>query len=178
MNDVATKLPEKAAESRKKTGQPSAWSPFAGLHSEIDRLFDEFSFDWPSISFGRSRHEQDRFPFRGGLVLRPAVDVKESEKTYTIVAELPGLDEDDIEVTVSDGGIAIRGEKTEEKEEKKEDYRLSERRYGSFERCFRLPDGVDAEKIEARMKKGVLTVTLPKTAEAQKKVRKVAVKSK
>jgi HSP20 family protein len=81
-------------------------------------------------------------------------------------------------VTVSDGGIAIRGEKTEEKEEKKEDYRLSERRYGSFERRFRLPDGVDASKIEAQMKKGVLTVTLPKTAEAQKKVRKVAVKSK
>jgi HSP20 family protein len=178
MNDADTRLPEKAAESRKKAAEPSVWSPFAGLRTEIDRLFDDFSLDWPPISFGRSRHEEDRFPFRGGLALRPAVDVKESEKSYTIVAELPGLDEDDIEVTVSDGGIAIRGEKTEEKEEKKEDYRLSERRYGSFERRFRLPDGVDAGKIEAHMKKGVLSVTLPKSAEAQKKVRKVAVKSK
>ena len=177
MNDVDTRLPEKTARLRKKASEPSIWSPLAGLRTEIDRLFDDLSLDWPSISFKRARHGEGLFPFSGEPLLHPAVDVKESEKNYTIIMELPGLDENDIEVTVSEGGIAVRGEKTEEKEQEKADYRLSERRYGSFERLFRLPDGVDASKIDAKMKKGVLTVILPKTAEAQKKVRKVAIKA-
>ena len=73
--------------------------------------------------------------------------------------------------------LTIRGEKKEEKEEKKRDYYLSERRYGSFERRFQLPDGVDSDKIEAAFKKGLLTVTLPKTAAAQAAEKKIAIRA-
>jgi HSP20 family protein len=94
-----------------------------------------------------------------------------------VTAELPGMDEKNIEVKVSNGDLLIKGEKEEEKEEKKKDYYLQERHFGSFERRFRVPEGVDADKIEASFKKGVLTVTLPKTAEAQKAEKKIAVKA-
>jgi HSP20 family protein len=83
---------------------------------------------------------------------------------------------DHIEVKFSEGTLTIKGEKKEEKEEKRKDYSLSERRYGSFERSFSLPSGVDAEKIEATFKNGILMVTLPKTLEAQKKEKNIEVK--
>jgi HSP20 family protein len=107
----------------------------------------------------------------------PAVDVADTATSYEITAELPGLDERNVEVKLSDGTLTIRGEKKEEKEEKKRDYYLSERHYGSFQRSLSVPDGVDAEKIEATFKNGVLTVTLPKTVEAQKKEKKIEVKT-
>ena len=107
----------------------------------------------------------------------PAVDLVESDKAYEVTAELPGMDEKNIDVKVTDGRLTIKGEKQEEKEEKKKDYYLHERRFGSFERSFELPESVDAEKIEASFKKGVLTVTLPKKAEAQKPAKKIEVKA-
>jgi HSP20 family protein len=85
------------------------------------------------------------------------------------------MDEKNIEVKLADGGLTIKGEKQEEKEEKKKDYYLSERHFGSFERSFRLPDGVDTNKIEATFKQGVLRVTLPKTPEAQRADKKITV---
>jgi HSP20 family protein len=118
-------------------------------------------------------------PFwRGELVFSkaPAVDIAEKEKEYEVTAELPGLDESNVEVKFADGLLTIKGEKREEKEEKKKDYYLSERRFGSFQRSFQVPDGVDADKIEARFRNGVLTVTLPKSAEAQKKEKKIVIK--
>jgi HSP20 family protein len=102
--------------------------------------------------------------------------VVNKEKAYEITAELPGMDESNIDVKVSDGTLTIKGEKKEEKEEKEKDYYLSERRYGSFQRAFAVPDGVDTDKIDAQFKNGVLTVTLPKTAEAQKSEKKIAIK--
>ncbi len=107
----------------------------------------------------------------------PAVDVAETEKAYEITAELPGMDEKNVEVKFADGVLTIKGEKQEEKEEKKKDYYLSERSYGSFQRAFQVPDGVDADKIEATFKNGVLTVTMPKSAEAQKSAKKITVKA-
>jgi HSP20 family protein len=104
------------------------------------------------------------------------VDVAERENEYEITAELPGMEEKDIEVNVSDDLLTIKGEKREEKEEKKKDYYVSERRYGSFQRSFSLPDGIDANKIEAKFINGVLTVILPKTPEAQKKQKKIEIK--
>jgi HSP20 family protein len=106
----------------------------------------------------------------------PAVDIADTEKAYEISAELPGLDEKNVELKFSDGMLTIKGEKKEEKEEKKKDYDLSERRYGSFQRSFTVPDGVDADKIDATFKDGVLTVTLPKTPEAQRKEKQIAIK--
>ena len=83
------------------------------------------------------------------------------------------MDEKNIDVKFSDGVLTIKGEKEEVKEEKKKDYYLSERSFGSFQRAFQVPDGVDADKIEANFKKGVLTVTMPKSAEAQKSAKKI-----
>ena len=107
----------------------------------------------------------------------PRLDVAETDKGYEIAAELPGMDEKNVEVKFADGVLTIKGEKQEEKEEKKKDYYLSERNYGSFQRAFQVPDGVDADKIEATFKNGVLTVTMPKSPEAQKSAKKIAVKA-
>jgi len=107
----------------------------------------------------------------------PAVDVVESEKAYEITADLPGMDEKNIEVKVADGVLSVKGEKQEEKEEKKKNYYLQERSFGSFQRSFELPESVDPDKIEARFKKGVLTVTLPKRPEAQKPAKQIEVKT-
>ena len=87
------------------------------------------------------------------------------------------MDAGDVEVKYADGVLTIKGEKKEEKEEKKADYYMSERRFGTFQRVFRLPDGVDADKIVANFKNGVLTVTLPKTAESQKSEKKITIKA-
>jgi HSP20 family protein len=107
----------------------------------------------------------------------PAMDVAETDKTYEITAELPGMIESEVQVVASNGVLTIKGEKKEEKEEKKKDYYLSERRYGSFDRRLRIPDGVDEDKIEATFKKGVLSVTIPKKPEAQKLGKKIDVKA-
>ena len=90
---------------------------------------------------------------------------------------MPGLDEKGIEVKFADGVLTIKAEKQEEKEENKKDYYLHERSFGSFHRALQVPAGIDSDKIEASFKKGVLTVTLPKSAEAQKAEKKIAVKA-
>ena len=131
-----------------------------------------------------------RFPFRrsmfdveplwGSQLTWPvalAVDITESDKAYEVTVELPGIDEKNIEVEVANDNLIIKGEKQEENEAKKKDYYLSERHFGSFERRFRLPEGVDADKIEASFKKGLLTVTLLKKPGAQKPEKKIDVKA-
>jgi HSP20 family protein len=172
MAEAATKLPVKNEEN--KTERPTEWRPFESLRREIEHLFDDFQLGPSRSPFGRTLFE----PFRRGEMgwKTPAVDVVEKEKAYEITAELPGMDESNIDVKFSDGTLTIKGEKREEKEEKKKDYYLSERRYGSFQRSFSVPDGVDGDKIEAGFKNGVLTVTLPKTPEAQKSEKKIAIK--
>jgi HSP20 family protein len=122
-------------------------------------------------------------PFSGPAWAAPAVDFAEADKGYEVTAELPGMDEKDIEVKFADGVLTIRGEKQDEKEEKKKDekeekkkdYYLHERSYGSFHRALQLPNGIDQDKIEAIFKNGVLKVNLPKSAEAQKAEKKIAV---
>ncbi|WP_343116373.1 Hsp20/alpha crystallin family protein [Ostreiculturibacter nitratireducens] len=131
------------------------------LRREFDRLLDLVSpGDWrlPSLGGGFDL----RMPKWADWQAAPAVDFTETDTGYMISAELPGMEEDDIEITLSNGVLSIKGEKTEEKEEKEKDYHLSERRYGRFQRSFRLPDGVDNAKIDAKMSNGVLKITLPK----------------
>ncbi len=175
MAENVTKLPVKREEMEPSFAMP--WRPFESLRQEIDRLFDDFGFGsrWP---FGRSLFAAEPM-FRRQLrwATTPAVDVVESEKAYEITAELPGMDEKNIEVKVADGRLTIKGEKQEEKEEKKKDYYLHERHFGSFQRSFEVPDTVDPDKIEAKFKKGVLMVTLPKKPEAQKPAKKIEVKA-
>ncbi len=163
----------------KKAGEPAfageVWRPFDALRKEVDRLFDDFGDDFWRRPF-RSLAGAER-GLAKQFAAAPAVDVSETEKAFEITAELPGMDEKNVEVCLIDGGITIKGEKKEETEEKQKDYYVSERRYGSFERYFGLPEGVDASKIEATFKNGVLKVTLPKTAEAQQPAKKIDVKA-
>lgn len=177
MAETVTKLPVKQEKPSAASSVPQMWQPFESLRQEIDRLFDDFGQGFLR-PFGRSLVPAAPL-FRRELTLptMPAVDVVESEKAYELSAELPGMDEKNIEVKVVNGNLTIKGEKQEEKEEKKKDYYLHERNFGSFERSFGIPEGVDADKIEASFKKGVLTVTLPKKPEAQKPAKKIEVKA-
>jgi HSP20 family protein len=147
------------------------------IRGEFDRMFDRFAeFGMPSLRrmFGME-------PFRrweGTLGLAaPAVDMSEDDKAYKITAELPGVEAKDVEVSLSGDMLLFKGEKQQEKEEKAKNYYLSERSYGSFQRAFELPDGIDRDKVSADYSKGVLTITLPKTAEAQKQSKKIEVKA-
>jgi HSP20 family protein len=106
----------------------------------------------------------------------PAVDFVDKDQAYEVTAELPGLEQKEIDVKIVNGSLRIRGDKKQEKEEKKENYYLSERYFGSFERSFPLPEDVNAEKIEATFANGVLTVKLPKHAEGHKAAKKIEVK--
>ena len=173
----ATKLPVKTA-GKEPAPSLKPWRPFENLRREIDRLFDDFDGGVWRAPLARSMFDIQPFWQRqASFAALPAVDVAETDKAYEITAELPGLDEKNVEVKVAGGVLTIKGEKQEEKEEKKKDYYLSERSYGSFQRSFQVPDGVDADKIEANFKNGVLTVTLPKSAEAQKAEKKIEVKA-
>ncbi|MGA8172808.1 MAG: Hsp20/alpha crystallin family protein [Methylocystis sp.] len=116
--------------------------------------------------------------FLSGWPAMPAVDLAEKDGEFTITAELPGLDEKDVEVKLANGTLTISGEKKDERESKDKDHYFSERRYGSFKRSFRVPEGVDTDKIDASFDKGVLTIKLPKTAEARKAEKKIEIKSK
>lgn len=169
----ATKLPVKTEKS--STPPTQTLHPFESLRREIDRLFEDFGGGLWRSPFRNSVFEA--VPFWGRQATAPAVDFTDTEKAYEITAELPGIDEKNVEVKVANGILTIKGEKQEEKEEKKKDYYLRERSFGSFERAFQLPDGVDADKIEANFKKGVLSVTLPKKAEAQKAGKTIDVKA-
>jgi HSP20 family protein len=175
MAEAATKFPVKTEE--KKIDRPTEWRPFESLRREVDRLFQDFQMGSWRSPFGRGVFDVEPF-WRGEVSWgkAPAVDITDKEKAYEITAELPGMDENNIDVKFSDGTLTIKGEKKDEREEKKKDYYLSERRYGSFQRSFGVPDGVDADKIEAHFKNGVLTVTLPKTPQAQKSEKKIDIK--
>lgn len=179
MAETATKL---SVQTEPKAAEPATtpqpWHPFDSLRREVDRLFQDFE------------HGSWRSPLRGSLFdspplwrrqmtwgAAPAVDILEKDGGFEVTVELPGMDEKSIEVNVANGCLTIKGEKQEEKEEKKKDYHLQERHFGSFERRFQVPEGVDASKIEANFRKGVLTVTLPKRAEAKKAEQKIAIKA-
>jgi HSP20 family protein len=99
----------------------------------------------------------------------PSVDIFEAQDEIVLRTELPGLNEEDVEITIENGRLALKGEKKFEKEETEGDYRRVESRYGSFYRSFALPNSVDREKIEAKFDKGVLNVTLPKAEVAKPK---------
>lgn len=136
--------------------------PFFSLQREMDRLFDNFTRSFPAFGNGKAE-------------LLPSMDVTETDKEIEVTAELPGLEDKDVQINIADNLLTIRGEKTAEKEEKDKNYRLVECSYGSFERTLELPSGVDADAIKANIAKGVLKVTIPKPAPAQTK--KIEVKA-
>lgn len=151
------------------------WGPMVTLREEIDRLFDDFG-----SGFWRRplmRRTGARSPEPMAWRLSPVVEVVDCNGEYRIAAEVPGLAATDVDITLHDSMLTIRGEKSEEKREEKADYLLSERRYGSFHRTIPLPSGADAEHISAELSNGVLTVTIPKTAAAKAAERKIEVKA-
>ena len=156
-----------------QTSLPDVWQSF---RSEMDRLFDRFGggFGFPSLR----RMLDVEAPWRSSFNFSmPAIDMSEDEKAYKISAELPGMDPKDIDVSVTGDMLVLKGEKRQEKEEKDKNYHFSERAYGSFQRAFELPASVDRGKLAADFSKGVLTITLPKTAAAQQPIQKIEVKA-
>ncbi len=128
-------------------------NPFALLQREIDRLFDGFSRNFPVLGTFHSTV--------------PRMDVSETDKTIEVTAELPGLEAKDIQLGIVDNVLTVSGEKKSEREEKKKEYHLVERSFGSFSRLVQLPEGVKAEDISAEIAKGVLKVTVKKPASRQ-----------
>jgi HSP20 family protein len=141
---------------------------FSAMRDEMDRVFGRFERDWPLPSlFGRDSRS---------AMMVPELDVRENTNAITIEAELPGVEEKDVTVTLANGVLTIKGEKKQEKEEKSENYHLTERSFGSFQRSLRLPDTVDDTKVEAHFDKGVLKVTAGKKPEAVKAERRIEIK--
>ena len=148
--------------------------PNLALHREMDRLFDGVlrRFDLPAA------FDAPAAPGAMGPA-RPRMNVVDGEHDVQVTAELPGLDEKDIEVTLADGVLAIRGERAKESEDSPDDgrYRLRERRFGAFERALRIDVPVEEDAVRASFANGVLRVVLPKTEEAKPKVRRIPIAS-
>lgn len=136
------------------------WNPFGSMLTDEAFLDDFFRTDLPAR-------------FNG---FEPKIDIRETDKSYVIEAELPGLEKDDFKLTVEDGVLTLEGEKKMEHEEKNENYYRAERSYGSFKRSFRLSEEIDSKNIDAKYKNGILSVTLPKTEKAKPKAVDVKIK--
>lgn len=133
-----------------RTGE---FKPFLPVTSVFDRFFDDFAY----------KNE-----------VMPAFDISETEKEYLITAEIPGIDVKDIDITLSDGILTIKGEKKKEEESKERNYHCIERHYGSFERRFKIPETVKTDKLDAKYNGGILKLSLPKSVKA--KARQIEVK--
>jgi HSP20 family protein len=156
-----------------KSMLPTLWGeakgerePFRVLQNEIDRLFSDFTSDLPVIG-----------KWNGNGRLNVSVDIAETEKALEVTAELPGVSEKEIDVSLAGNILTIRAEKESDKEEKTKDYHVVERSYGTFERSMQLPFKADPAKIEAKFDKGVLKLVVQKPVEAQTKTQKIEVKA-
>jgi HSP20 family protein len=141
------------------------------LHKEMDRLFEDF---WKG---SEAPTRLGRFGQHGEMQVMPRIDESEDESAFHIKVELPGMDQDDVDVTLANGILTIRGEKKQEEEEKSKDFYRRERTFGSFRRELPIPGEVDDGKIRAKFEKGVLFIELPKSEEAQKKVKHIPVQA-
>jgi len=139
------------------------------LHQEMDRLFEDF---WKGSGSLRKINR----PWHQGE-LTPRIDESEDETAFHVKVELPGMDQKDVDVTLSGGVLTIRGEKKQDEEEKGKDFYRRERSFGSFRRTLPIPIEVDESKIKAKFEKGILFIELPKTEEAQKKVKHIPVQA-
>jgi HSP20 family protein len=143
--------------------------PFLALHREMNRLFDEAfrGFGLPEGESGAG--------FAAGGVVAPRIDVSETEQELKVYAELPGVDQKDVDITLTDDVLTIRGEKKVEREDQQQNYHVMERSYGSFARSIRLPFQANPDQVQATFKDGVLSVTMPKPAEVQQKERRIQI---
>ena len=178
MVEQLTRMPVKVSRPHSRAGVHGGLQPAEQLRAEVDRLLSDFLRGYWHIPFRRSAVDVEPI-LRGAISLgaTPAVDIVDKDDAYELTAELPGVDEKQVELKFSDGTLTIEGKKDENPEDAKQDHFVSERHYGDFHRTFRVPDGVDAEKIEAHFRNGVLAVTLPKTVESRRMQKKIEVKS-
>jgi HSP20 family protein len=152
------------------TKRGAGWSDMTSLQREMNRMFDDFFSGTDLSSFRMMEEPLSRFA--------PSVDVKETSKKIKVTAELPGMDEKDISVSLQDDCLLISGERKEEKKDEDEEYYHRELSYGSFRRMILLTAQVDAEKVEAKFNKGVLKITLPKIAGTESdKAKKIEIKT-
>lgn len=148
--------------------------PLRHMHEEVDKLFDSF-FDGVT-PFGRAlRRSPVAWALEAGDNFAPAIDLKEREGEFVLTAELPGMTKDDVELSIEENTLTLKGERKSEEEQEGEHYHRRESFKGLFERTITLPGEIDAEKAQARMENGVLTLTLPKLAEVIEKRRKIAI---
>jgi HSP20 family protein len=140
--------------------------PFAMLHHDMDTLFDDFFRGSDMEPFFRNHT----------TAFSPKVDISESDEEIRVSAELPGINEKDIDVTLNHDSMTIKGEKKEEKEDKGKDYYRMERSYGSFCRTIPLPVEIETDKVKASYKKGILTVHIPKSKKAIEEKKRIEVK--
>jgi HSP20 family protein len=140
------------------------------LHREFYRMFESF---WRGM--GPQPFASSIWGFNGAV---PAIDQSENEAAYHVAVELPGIEEKDVEVSLVDNDLTIRGERELDKEEKEQSYYLRERAHGSFRRSLSFPVQIDENKVKAAFADGVLSITLLKTKEAQKKTKTIAITSK
>jgi len=139
------------------------WNPNRSLLNLAEGLFEDF--------FGA-----DRMLGRSEGYWYPAADIKENADAYKVVMELPGLSREDVQISLEDGVLIVKGEKKSEKEEKEGDYTYYERRFGKFERMFRINSDIKTDKVDASFKNGVLTIELPKAETAKPKQIAITVK--
>jgi HSP20 family protein len=147
--------------------------PVGALQHSVNRLFDDFVHDFPRLGrvpgFGVE-------PLGGSeSAFLPALDATETDEGYTVTLELPGLDEKDVDVSLRDDAVTIRGEKSERTERDENGAHWVERRYGSFRRVVPLPAAVEADAVTATFQKGVLTLTLPKAESAKVEARSIPI---
>jgi len=150
----------------------TTWKPFRELapFRDFERMRKEMDRFWDSFLEGTFRRRGE-----DGTEWFPSLDVSETKNELVVKAEIPGMDSKDIDISLSDGMLTIRGEKKHEKEEKEENYHFIERSYGTFSRSVSLPRDLKHDKISASYKDGVLRVVLPKSGEAKKKEIKIKV---
>lgn len=157
---------EQARNVQVQQGVPQIYSPLTQLHRDIDRMFNGV---FPGVGWGRLIDVDD-------ALLRPNVDVTSTDKEYSITVEVPGVDEKDVKLELTnDGQLIVRGEKRQEKEQKDKNFHRLERSYGSFQRTFSLPEDANRENINATFKNGVLTVSCPRKAIAQTPAKRIEI---
>ena len=139
------------------------------MRTQFDRMFDSLMSGWAAPWRHAPRLDA------GGFDFAPRVETAETDAAYEVTAELPGVDEKDVKVSIEDNVLSVSGEKKADREEKKKDYVMTERSYGSFKRSFTLPENVAFDKVAARFDKGVLRITLPKSAPAPAKQREIPI---
>lgn len=139
----------------------------ARLRYEIDDIFNHMSRGYDISSFRPASHKLGK--------INPNIDISESEKEFLITAELPAMNENDIEITLTEAQLTIKGEKKIDQNTEKADHHIAERTFGNFERSFQLPTEIDSHKTSASFKQGVLCITLPKTVDPKQFAKKISI---